>query len=581
MAPWMWGASAEKTSREIHGAIADGRPASRLRVACTTGPVRWALIVAAYAVATAIMTAPIFNFAELSSANYEGDARLIIWTLAWDNHAVLERLPLFESNTYYPAADSLAYNEHLFGLSLFTLPVYAATHNPVLAYNVVWLLAFLLSGVVTHAFVRRYVSNDLAAFTGSMIFTFSFYKMLHAHGHLQHIWTWLLPASALCLERWFERPTISRATAWAATVALQALTSWYLAVFTLILQAILLLDVTVRSIRRQTIRQCWQLAATTVLVAGVLWPFASHYGSLGRTNPGEAAMYSADAAAYLVPPADTWLGKAWTARGFAESRWIWGERTLFLGWTALALGLIGAIDVVWHRKWRIAWIYGGLVIVALALSFGPSVDSRPSGTLFDTLSWLPGFGSLRAPARFAVLVLLGLAVFAGIGADRVIQPGLAGRTTVLLLLPFLLSEYYLLQFPSGKPRPFPVPPIYRAPQLQNARALVSLPTYHRAPQWFLELDYPYYSTAHWRPIVNGGGRSAPPGYLELLDRINTFPSPSSAAALREVGVDHVVLHTARYPSGAAELVQAARNSSDFRLVARAGSDYLFAVLPLP
>jgi hypothetical protein len=545
------------------------------------GPARWAFIVAAYAATTAVMTWPIFNFAQVSTANYEGDARLIIWTLAWDNHAVLQRLPLFESNTYYPAANSLAYNEHLFGLSLFTLPVFAATQNAVLAYNLVWLLAFLLSGVVTHALLRRYVSSDLAAFTGSIIFTFSFYKMLHAHGHLQHIWTWLLPASALCLERWFERPAISRAVAWGAAVALQALTSWYLAVFTLVLQAILLLDVAVRSIRRRTFRQCWQLAATGVIVATVLWPFASHYHSLGRTDPVEAALYSADAAAYLVPPADTWVGKAWTARGLAESRWIWGERTLFLGWTALVFALIGAIDAAWQRKWRIAWIYGTLVLLGLALSLGPSTPARPSWTLFDALSWLPGFGSLRAPARFAVLVLLGLAIFAGIGANRIIAMGRAGRMTVILLLPFLLSEYYVLKFPGGRPQPFPVPPIYHAPQLRNAHALVSLPTYHRSPYWFLELDYLYYSTGHWRPIVNGGGRASPPHYIELLDKMNEFPSPPSAAAMREVGVDHVVVHAARYPPGSAEVVQAARNSPDFRLVARAGSDYLFTVVPLP
>jgi hypothetical protein len=72
-------------------------------------------IVAAYAATTAAMTQPIFNFTDISTANYEGDARLIIWTLAWDNHAVLQRLPLFESNTYYPAANSLAYTSTFSG----------------------------------------------------------------------------------------------------------------------------------------------------------------------------------------------------------------------------------------------------------------------------------------------------------------------------------------------------------------------------------------------------------------------------------------------------------------------------------
>src|SRR5262245_40653010 len=137
-----------------------------------------------YTVMTLVMTYPLINFTALGSASYLGDARLIIWTLAWDNHAVLSGLPLFQSNVFYPATDSLAYNEHLFGLSLFTLPIYAASHNPVLAYNAVWLLSFVLNGLAAHALLKRYTQSDLAALTGSVVYTFSFYKMLHAHGHL-------------------------------------------------------------------------------------------------------------------------------------------------------------------------------------------------------------------------------------------------------------------------------------------------------------------------------------------------------------------------------------------------------------
>lgn len=96
----------------------------------------------------------------------------------------------------------------------------------------------------------------------------------------------------------------------------------------------------------------------------------------------------------------------------------------------------------------------------------------------------------------------------------------------------------------------------------------------------MELDYLYYSTAHWRPIVNGGGRAAPADYLGLLDGISAFPSPASAA-MRKVGVDHVVVHTARYPVATTDLIHSARTSPDFQLVARVGSDYLFGVLASP
>ena len=61
------------------------------------------------------MLAPIFNFGAMATASFGGDARLIIWTLAWDNHAILDRVPsFFDANIFHPSPNALAYSEHLF-----------------------------------------------------------------------------------------------------------------------------------------------------------------------------------------------------------------------------------------------------------------------------------------------------------------------------------------------------------------------------------------------------------------------------------------------------------------------------------
>lgn len=67
---------------------------------------RWALLALFYSAVTAVMVGPYTNFRELDKASYVGDARLIIWTLAWDNYPVLHRKPLFDSNIYYPTPQS-------------------------------------------------------------------------------------------------------------------------------------------------------------------------------------------------------------------------------------------------------------------------------------------------------------------------------------------------------------------------------------------------------------------------------------------------------------------------------------------
>src|SRR2546425_8101745 len=192
---------------------------------------RWATgvaIVVAYAAACRVMLAPICDFGRLSTASYGGDARAFIWVLAWDNHAVLDRVPsLFDANKLYPLPNALAYGEHLFGISLFTLPVYALTRNPVLAYNVVWVLCYLLTAAAAHLLAWRHTRDHLAATVAGMAFTFCFYRMHHGHGHLNLIWCFWIPLSFVAIERWVARPTWTRLAVWVAIVVLQALSAWY------------------------------------------------------------------------------------------------------------------------------------------------------------------------------------------------------------------------------------------------------------------------------------------------------------------------------------------------------------------
>jgi hypothetical protein len=129
------------------------------------------------------MLAPIFNFEHVATASYAGDARAFIWVLAWDNHAVLAHVPsLFDANKLYPLSNSLAYGEHLFAISLFTLPIYALTHNPVLGYNIVWLLAYVLSAAAVHMLAFRYTRDHLASLVAGMSFTFRFFRFSPASG---------------------------------------------------------------------------------------------------------------------------------------------------------------------------------------------------------------------------------------------------------------------------------------------------------------------------------------------------------------------------------------------------------------
>jgi len=545
---------------------------------------RLAAIGVAYIVVCRAMLAPIFNFAHPTTANFEGDARLIIWTLAWDNHALIDRVgSLFDANIFYPAPNALAYSEHLFGISLFTLPLYAATRNPVLAYNILWLLSYVLAALTAHYVAWRHTRDHLASFVAGLAFAFCFFRMHHGHGHLHMIWSFWIPLSLVAMERWVARPAWRRLSVFVVIVALQALASWYQAVMVFVADALFFgwLLFVERAGRENRVRIAVQAIAGAIVALAIVWPFARHYYVLSSGGPVEAARGGADLAGYLVPPENTFLGQWILARGIKGPRWIWGELTLYLGWITLALAAIGAIGSVTRRD-AIATrlrFFAALGVLAAALAMGPWPSEVASNAWsispFGLLARIPGVSLFRVPARFAELLTLALAVLAAGGcATMHARFGRAGRLITIVAIPLLLAESYVVQFPGGAPQPLPPPAVYRFIATLPPGAVVSFPDYAGGPEWFAEADYQYFSTAHWHPIANGYSRAEPPGFRALMDRLKTFPDAPSADTMRRVGLVYVVLHGHHSPA----LVGPARASSDFRLLARFEDDYLFEVI---
>jgi hypothetical protein len=538
---------------------------------------RTTAIAAAYAAITAVFVSPLVNYTDLGRASYEGDARLLIWTLAWDAHALLTGTPLFDADIYYPEPTALRYAEHHIGIGLFGVPLYAITANPVLTYWVLWLLAFPLNALAMHALAWRVTRDRLASFAAGCVYAFCFFRMHHAHGHIQLLWTWMFPLVPIALDDWLERPTAARAALAAALMILAALSSWYLAVFVALLGIACL--VCLLPGRKVHGGHVLQAVAAGAIAAVVVASFARPYLGLTPGPPAEAAANAADIRSYLVPPTNTWIGQILERRTSVPTRWIWGEQTLYIGLAAFVLGSAGAARLLARgmppgRDARLAaavLIAGG---IALALSFGPTATGLSP---FDLVARVPGLSLLRAPARFALLVMMAVALLSALGVAwfREAIPS-AARPAVVALLVLFFVESFVVAFPAGKPQPMQVPAVYRLLPADAGGAVLSLPTYRGTPEAFREADYLLFATAHWRNIVNGFGRQEPPAHSARMAVLAQFPSEESIALLRELEIRYVVMHTRR----ASELLpraEGARTSDAVRLVHSADGDFLFEV----
>jgi hypothetical protein len=185
-------------------------------------------------------------------------------------------------------------------------------------------------------------------------------------------------------------------------------------------------------------------------------------------------------------------------------------------------------------------------IVAATLAFESSLGFH--GYLFPSLrEWLLPYRGLRVPARFGMLVALFLAILAGYGFAKATL-----RTTPRIRWIFAVVLAIVAVVEAGRTPPLTDVPT-RATQVdrwlhdQPPSAVVELPL-PPPGQPFQESEGPpvYHSVFHWQKLLNGTSGFFPPSYLELLNRMASFPDAASLEYLQQRRVRYVVARQSRF-----------------------------------
>ncbi|MBI2186993.1 MAG: hypothetical protein HYU37_07685 [Acidobacteria bacterium] len=241
------------------------------------------------------------------------------------------------------------------------------------------------------------------------------------------------------------------------------------------------------------------------------------------------------------------------------------------------------------------------LLAALWLSLGPLPQSlgrpveiaAPYRLLFEHV---PGFDGLRVPARFAMVAVFMLSVLAGYGAAALARTRAGWRALIALGAFFLLEATHVPFTVNGMTplrdfttpearlyRPARAPAVYHAMARQPAYVASG---FSRTEVVVIELplgspDYDlramYYSTVHWRPLVNGYSGLFPPHYARLQIALAGIPQHPELAldALRASGATHVILHEGAYlGTEGADTATVLRRAGAAELF-RDGSDVLF------
>ncbi|RKY84730.1 hypothetical protein DRQ09_08190, partial [candidate division KSB1 bacterium] len=254
------------------------------------------------------------------------------------------------------------------------------------------------------------------------------------------------------------------------------------------------------------------------------------------------------------------------------------EKNVFLGILPFIIAVLGFIyskRLENTCKKNLIVIFFFLMMFFLVLSFGPFLivlghfTYIPLPYLFFYYI-LPAFNVMRAPARFAYMVIFFISVLSGFGilfvrdylnAKDMKSPFLWKGIVYSLILIVLTVEFLTIPVKmeyirTGKH----IPEIYKwlgkqeisggVAEIPTIRGTLSKydPKYGKRKSEMVDREnlYWYYSCYHLKPITNGIGSFYPDSYFKITRSLNNIVSPESVKLLKNYNVSLFILHKDKF-----------------------------------
>ncbi|HWQ11616.1 MAG TPA: hypothetical protein VNL77_02385 [Roseiflexaceae bacterium] len=384
------------------------------------------------------------------------DAGQGVWNLWWARESLLRGWnPYLTEYVYFPQRVNLFYQTLSLPNALLVFPVLWA-FGPVAAFNAVGLLSFALGGYLAYRLARG-LAGPWAALAGGFVFAFSaFHMQVALGGPMEMTAIHWIPLYALVLMRALRHPSAARWLAAGSALTLATLASAYYGLFLAVFTAAhVLLAALTEPRRREDTRTrssnvsqpeparpsparysierwhtlparlrafvLWYLRGLALLYAawaGALLLFSGPLGNLEGSLMGdwrERQVFQAAALLdYLAPNPLHPLWGAQAAAWLAALSPAGVESGAALGYSVYLLAAVALV-----ARWRVAWPWGALALLAFLLSLGPELKlaGAPTGVPlpYALLDLLAPFRNSTRPNYWIGVLMLPLSVLVALG----------------------------------------------------------------------------------------------------------------------------------------------------------------------
>lgn len=491
---------------------------------------RLTIIAVGFTVLTIVFTYPQTLYLK-SHVSGHFDSLFSVWRLAWVAHQLVsDPLRLFDANIFFPERTTLAYSDAMLFPGVVLAPLAWLAISPVAIYNFAVLASFVCSATAAAALGWRLTGRIEAGLVAGMIFGFAPHRFDH-FSHLELLLNWWMPLAFMALQDALKTGRPRAYAALAACLSFQVLSCIYHGLFLTVCigaaAAAAIVTGQATSMRRHVPGVAWLAAAAAVFLLYSL-PYQANQQIVGERPLEEIALYSARPSDFIATPPENVL------YGSVTSRFGKAERFLFPGVLAVTLAGVG----LFSRRRRAILVWVVTLWIATELTLGIN------GLIYPVLyNHVEVFHGLRAPARAGILLLLSIAALAALGVEVVLGK-FHQRSRQIVVVSAILCGISVEYFSRVQLVPLdPPPPIYRIVQDQPHAVILELPVARpEALAPMPEALYMYYSTTHWKSLLNGYSGFYPKKYVLTLETLRAFPDQASLTFLETEGVTHLVLH---------------------------------------
>ena len=205
------------------------------------------------------------------------DTMLNTWILTWQARELVRApLSLFDAPIFHPLPDMLALSEIIWPAAPMTVPILAASGNPLLVYNLTFLGTVFLAAAGMYLLALYVTRNRGAALLAGLFYAFSPYQFGHIP-QVQLLSIGWLPLTLLYLDRFWAKGRRHDGLMLALFIAAQTLSTFYYGFQVVLVVGLYLLVRLLLPPRQPSWRRLGQILPWLALSALLILPFALPY----------------------------------------------------------------------------------------------------------------------------------------------------------------------------------------------------------------------------------------------------------------------------------------------------------------